>query len=231
MSRTLNGQQVVITGGSGFLGSAVVKAFLDSGARCHVTWLMEDELKRFSWRDQVVLHRVDCADERQVTAFYSSLDSLFASIQLVGGFAMQPIEQTSAEEFRRMYELNTLTSFLCNREAVRAIRRSGQGGGRIVNVAARPALAPAGGMIAYTTSKAAVASLTQCLAEELKQEGILVNAVAPSIMDTAANRRSMPSADFSKWPKAEEVAEAIVFLASPSNGLTSGTVLPVYGKA
>ncbi len=118
---------------------------------------------------------------------------------------------------------------MCCREATRNFRRGGAGG-RIVNVAARPAVQPAGGMIAYSASKSAVASITQSLAEEVKAEGILVNAVLPSLMDTPANRSAMPGADFSKWPQVEQVAQAIIFLAGPQNALTSGALLPVYGK-
>ncbi len=119
---------------------------------------------------------------------------------------------------------------------MRSIRRRADApgaapGGRIINVAARPALVPAGGMLAYTTSKAAVASLTQCLAAEVIGESILVNAVVPSIIDTPANRSSMRDADHASWPKAAEIAEAIAFLASPSNRLTSGALVPVYGRA
>jgi NAD(P)-dependent dehydrogenase (short-subunit alcohol dehydrogenase family) len=90
---------------------------------------------------------------------------------------------------------------------------------------------PAGGMVAYAASKAAVASLTQGLAEEVRDDGILVNAVLPSTMDTPENRKSMPDADFDRWPKVEEVADAIAFLAGPENTLTSGALLPVYGRA
>ena len=104
-------------------------------------------------------------------------------------------------------------------------------GGRIVNVAARPALEPAAGMIAYATAKAAVAALTRALALEVIADGILVNAVAPSTMDTAANSRAMPKADFSRWPKVEEVAEAIALLAGQSNAVSGGALLPVYGRA
>jgi NAD(P)-dependent dehydrogenase (short-subunit alcohol dehydrogenase family) len=100
-----------------------------------------------------------------------------------------------------------------------------------VNVAARPAVAPVGGMVGYTTSKAGVASLTQCLAEELRAEGILVNAILPSTIDTPANRRSMPDADFSRWPKPAELAAVIRFLVSPDNKVTTGTLVPVYGRA
>jgi NAD(P)-dependent dehydrogenase (short-subunit alcohol dehydrogenase family) len=107
-----------------------------------------------------------------------------------------------------------------------------QGGGRIVNVTARPALEwrTGAGMTAYTASKAAVAALTVALAEEVAKDGILVNAVAPSIMDTPTNRKAMPKADFDKWPKVEEVAATILFLASPDNKVTRGAIMPVYGE-
>jgi NAD(P)-dependent dehydrogenase (short-subunit alcohol dehydrogenase family) len=107
------------------------------------------------------------------------------------------------------------------------------GGGRIVNVAARPALEWRQGanMVAYTASKAAVAALTVALAEEVARQDILVNAIAPSIMDTPANRKSMPKADHAAWPKVEDVAHTILFLASPDNTVTRGAVVPVYGRA
>jgi len=104
-------------------------------------------------------------------------------------------------------------------------------GGRIVNVSSRAALVPAGGSLAYAVSKAAVVSLTQCLAEEVRPQHILVNAVAPSTMDTPANRAAMPKADFNRWTKPAEVAAAILWLASPQNTATSGAVVPVYGNA
>ncbi|MCX5745119.1 MAG: SDR family oxidoreductase [Proteobacteria bacterium] len=113
---------------------------------------------------------------------------------------------------------------------MRAIRATGQGG-RIVNVAARPVVQPTGGMIAYTTAKAGVASLTQCLAAELAGDRILVNAVLPSIIDTPGNRAAMPTADFATWPKPAELGEAIAYLASPTNTLTSGALVPVFGRA
>lgn len=220
---------VVVTGGTGFLGAAVCERFLSTGAEVHVAWLHEAERDRFSHADRCTMHQVELTDESAVEAFYSSFDGLAASIHIAGGFAMGPIESMTLADFEAMHRMNTVTAFLCCREAVRAMRRGD--GGRIVNVGARPAVEPAGGMLAYTTSKAAVTSLTQCLAKEVLDDSILVNAVLPSIMDTPANRAGMPDADFDAWPKVEEVAAAIEFLASPDNALTTGTLLPVYGRA
>jgi NAD(P)-dependent dehydrogenase (short-subunit alcohol dehydrogenase family) len=222
-------RNVVITGGTGALGQAVVDRLQRDGARCHVTWKFEAELKHFTKGEGVTLHEVDCANESQVEAFYAGLDSLDASIHIVGGFAMAGLLDTRRDDFVSMFELNAVTAFLCCRESVRRMRSSG--GGRIVNVAARPAVQPTGGMIAYTTSKAAVASLTQCLAEELKDDAIQVNAILPSVLDTPANRRDMPKADFDSWPKLAEVAEAIAYLAGPENRVTSGALVPVFGRA
>jgi NAD(P)-dependent dehydrogenase (short-subunit alcohol dehydrogenase family) len=223
---------VVITGGTGALGGAVVQAFLARGATVHLP-IVEAELPaHLPWRaeSRVVVARVSLDDEAQVAAFYAGLPSLWASVHLVGGFAMAPIAETSLAAFEQQWRLNTVTCFLACREAVKAIRR-GPDGGRIVNVAARPALAPVGGMIAYATAKAGVAALTQALAAELLAEQILVNAVVPSTIDTPANRKAMPSADPTRWPKPAEIAEAIAFLASKTNALTSGALVPVYGRA
>jgi NAD(P)-dependent dehydrogenase (short-subunit alcohol dehydrogenase family) len=124
---------------------------------------------------------------------------------------------------------NLVSCFLCCRAALGAMK----GGGRIVNVASRQALEPrsGAGTAAYTIAKSGVATLTLALAEEVAKDGILVNAVAPSIMDTPANRKAMPKANFDAWPKVEDVAATILFLASPDNRVTRGAVVPVYGKS
>jgi len=173
---------------------------------------------------------VDLTREADAAAYYAALPPLWASIQLAGGFAMAKLTDTSLTNFEQQWRINTVTCFLACREAVRSMRTSGAGG-RIVNVAARPVLVPTAGMTAYIASKAGVAAMTQALAAELGADNILVNAVVPSVIDTPANRASMPNADHASWPKPAELAETIAFLASPQNALTSGTLVPVYGRA
>jgi short-subunit dehydrogenase len=128
-------------------------------------------------------------------------------------------------------DTNLVSCFLCCAAAVNAIGRSGQGG-RIVNVSARhaPEWRTGAGMVAYTATKAAVAALTVALSEEVAKEGILVNSVAPSIMDTPANRAAMPKANHKAWPKVDEVAASILFLASPENKVTRGAIVPTGSR-
>jgi NAD(P)-dependent dehydrogenase (short-subunit alcohol dehydrogenase family) len=222
---------VVVTGGTGALGTAVVAQLVERGARVHVPVFHEAELERFPLREhEQVSFRVgvDLADEKQVVSFYADRPEVWASIHIAGGYAGAPIVETGADVFVKMMSMNGMSAFLCCREAVRRMREKGAGG-RIVNVSAKPALVPAGGSVAYAASKAAVASITQCLAEEVKSDGIWVNAIVPSIIDTPANRKAMPTANHDGWPKTDELAATIVFLASPSNRATRGALVPVYG--
>ena len=223
---------VVITGGTGGLGASVVEAFLERGADVHLPMFEQELPAHLAWRGDKRVHaqHMSLDDEAVVAAFYGALPALWASVHLVGGFAMAPIVETSLADFEKQWRMNTVTCFLGCREAVKAIRKSGKGG-RIVNVAARPAVQPAGGMVAYASSKAAVASITQCLAAEVLDDNIFVNAVVPSIIDTPANRKSLPKADHAKWPTPAQIAETIAFLASDKNALTTGTLVPVYGRA
>jgi len=226
-------RHVVITGGAGALGGALVEALVAAGAVCHIPCLDAAEAQRFHLRGhkQVSLTVTgSLADEQAVARAYQGIAPLWASIHLAGGFAAGPLRELSMATLRQQIDMNLVSCALCCRAAVNAMAGSG---GRIVNVAARAALEwrSGAGMAAYTASKAAVAALTAALAEEVAKDGILVNAVAPSIMDTPANRQVMPKADFSLWPKVEEVAATILFLASADNRVTRGAIVPVYGRA
>ncbi len=228
-------RHVIVTGGTGALGTAVVGALLKVGAFCHVPYVSEPEAQNFAHRADKRAQLVAAAtlsDEAVVAKLFDVAPNLWASIHLVGGYAWSPVSETDKATLMQQIDMNFVTCFLCCRAAVRAMAR-GKAGGRIVNVASRPALEWRSGAnsAAYTATKAAVAALTVALAEEVAKDGILVNAVAPSIMDTPANRKTMPKADFATWPKVEEVAQTILFLASPDNKVTRGAVTPVYGRA
>jgi NAD(P)-dependent dehydrogenase (short-subunit alcohol dehydrogenase family) len=224
--------KIVITGGTGGLGATVVETFLARGFEVHLPIVEAALPAHLAWRAHPNVHfaRVSLDDDAQVTAFYGALTDVWASVHLVGGFAMAPIAETTLVQFEQQWKLNAVTCFLACREAIRAMRKTGKGG-RIVNVAARPVVQPAPSLTAYAAGKAAVASITQTLAAEVLNEKILVNAIVPSIIDTAVNRKSMPNADFASWPTPAQLAETIAFLASDANALTTGTLVPVYGRA
>ena len=231
-------RHIVVSGGAGALGTAVVEALAGAGAICHVPCLHEAEKRSCRLQESKNVRLAvagNLADEAVVARFYQGIAPLWASIHIAGGFAMAPMRDTTAALLRQQLDMNFVSCALCCRAAVTAMSNNTMAGsgGRIVNVTARPGLEwrSGAGMVAYTASKAAVAALTAALAEEVAKDGILVNAVAPSIMDTPSNRAGMPKADFSLWPKVEEVAATIVFLASPENRVTRGAIVPVYGRS
>jgi NAD(P)-dependent dehydrogenase (short-subunit alcohol dehydrogenase family) len=227
-------RHVVVTGGTGALGSALVSALIEAGAFCHVPYIDAAEAERFALRTHARVKLTgegELSDETAVAKLYAGVPQLWASIHIAGGFAMAAVADTTKSDLMKQVDMNFVTAFLCCAAAVRTMTRTGAGG-RIVNVATRPALEwrSGAGMAAYTASKAAVAALTVALAEEVAKQGILVNAIAPSTMDTPANRKAMPKADHAAWAKVEEVAATILFLASPQNRVTRGAVVPVYGR-
>ena len=221
---------VIVTGGTGALGRAVVGDLLAAGARCRVPYVIDQEAASFPYRDQVsLIGPCDLTDEAQVAHLYDGVTDLWASIHIAGGFEMGDLADTTKAGLMHMLNMNLVSCHLCCRAA---LGRFGAAGGRIVNVAARPALEPrfGAGMTAYTASKAAVAAFTQALSAELAGRNILVNAIAPSIIDTPPNRAAMPGADHAAWPKPEAIASTIMFLASPCNRVTTGAIVPVPGR-
>jgi NAD(P)-dependent dehydrogenase (short-subunit alcohol dehydrogenase family) len=228
-------RHVVVTGGVGALGTAVVSALLAAGAICHVPYIREQTAQRFPHRGNERVKLIagcNLADEAGVARAFGGIDDLWAALHIAGGFAMSPLAETDKAGLAAMLDTNLVSCYLCCRAAVRAMTRHGAGG-RIVNVAARQAVEPrtGAGMTAYTVSKAGVAALTQALAQEVVDQGILVNAVMPSILNTPANRQAMPKANYDSWPKVEEVAATILFLASPENRAARGAVVSAYGRS
>jgi NAD(P)-dependent dehydrogenase (short-subunit alcohol dehydrogenase family) len=232
MNATLDLEQrhVVVTGGTGGLGGAIVEALVAAGAICHLP-IRGSAPPSLEQRVRIV-GGVDLTEERAVTDFFAGCPPLWASVHLAGGYAAAAFWETRLEDLRRQLDLNLVTAFLCCREAARNIRdRAGGAGGRLVNVSSRAAAMPAGGSIAYTVSKAAVSALTQALADELRPHAIAVNAVLPSIIDTPANRAAMPDVDHQSWPRPAEIGQTIAWLVSPRQTVTSGALVPVYGRA
>jgi NAD(P)-dependent dehydrogenase (short-subunit alcohol dehydrogenase family) len=225
MTLELPGRHVVVTGGTGALGRAVVEAFVEAGAVCHVPHRGAAPADLAPHERLHLVGGVELADEARVARFYADLPSVWASVQVAGGFAAAPLLATSLADLRAQLDQNLVSAFLCCREAAR--RMGAAGGGRLVNVASSAAVDIEGGKVAYTIAKAGVIALTRALAAELAPVGVLVNAVVPSTIDTPANRAAMLHADPARWSKPGDIARAIAWLAGPDNRGTTGAIVPV----
>ena len=220
---------VLVAGGTGYLGNAVVRELIGSGYDVAATWVIERERERLE-SEPVELIEADLFDADQVDAAIAAVSELEAVVNLVGGFSDGPrVHETDPDEFERMLRLNVMPGFLLARAAMP--RMMERGGGAFVGVSARPALRPFAGAAGYISSKAAVLALVQALDAEYKGDGIRCNAILPSVIDTPANRESMPDADHAKWVPPEQIAKVVRFLVSDDSAPTSGAAVPVYGRA
>jgi NAD(P)-dependent dehydrogenase (short-subunit alcohol dehydrogenase family) len=220
---------VLVAGGTGHLGTAVVRQLIQSGRDVAVTWVVDSERERID-SERVELIEADLFDPDAAQAAVAAVEDLEAVVNLVGGFADGPrIHETDPADFERLLQLNLKPAFLLARAAMpRLIER---GGGAYVCVSARTALRPYPGGGAYSVAKAAVLALVNVLDVEYRKEGVRCNAILPSVIDTPANREAQPDADHSKWVKPEEIAEVVSFLVSDKAVVTSGAAVPVYGRA
>lgn len=222
---------ILITGGTGGLGAAVTTRFLDDGWRVLVPWIHEHELERVEEREGLDLVQADLMDEDSVRGVVDAGgDSLRAVVNLVGGFAQGGrVHETPIAEFERQFQLNLRPTYLVTAAALPRLVKAGEGS--IVCVGTRAALRPFPGAAGYIASKRAVLAFVEAVAVEYKDDGVRCNAILPSVIDTPANRKSMPDSDFSKWVTPKEIAGVIAFLCSEGSKPTSGAAVPVYGRA
>jgi NAD(P)-dependent dehydrogenase (short-subunit alcohol dehydrogenase family) len=236
--KDLQGKVVVVTGAAGNLGRAVAAAFADRGARIALVDLKAEALE--SARGELASGTdsapfpTDLLDPAAVSAMTAAVADRFGRIDalanLAGGFAMgPPLHETSDRDWDFMLDLNLRSVFHCCRAVVPHLL--GGGGGRIVNVSARAAVRGSGHMGPYCASKAAVITLTESLADELKDRGINVNCVMPGTLDTPQNRAAMPDQDPGRWVSLPALADTIVFLASDAARAITGAAIPVYGRS
>ncbi len=233
----------VITGGTGGLGKAVCKNFLDAGYHVVTTFYSDSELKDLleyigEAKSRLDALRIDVTDEASLDELAEKVKQKHGKLNvllcLVGGFAMGTLGEEASQSFDKMMALNAKSFLLtCNAlvPIMKETTKKTDNWGHIVAVAARPALEPTKNIGIYAASKAAVVSLVKTLSLELLANNITVNAIAPSTIDTAANRKAMPKTDFKTWVKPEQIAATLLFLTSTQAESTSGAIIPIYGKA
>jgi NAD(P)-dependent dehydrogenase (short-subunit alcohol dehydrogenase family) len=239
MSARFEGRVVLVAGGTGGLGRAASSAFLDEGAEVAVTYRNQPDWETF--KNSVAAnalrlqgHEVDVTDEAAVNQLMEKIllkhGRLDAMVNAVGGYAGGlKLWEMETKVFEQMLNLNLRSGYALSRAAVRAMLRQGQGA--IVNVAAKAAVDHAAGASAYAASKAAAVAMLDALAADVKGTGVRVNTILPSIIDTEANRKAMPKADFSQWPKPQDIARVILFLCSDDAKVIHGAAIPVYGAS
>jgi NAD(P)-dependent dehydrogenase (short-subunit alcohol dehydrogenase family) len=238
MSTRFSGSSALIAGGTGGLGRSVSLAFLDEGADVHVTYRKQEELSALE-RDagqhssRLAGHQVDVTDDAgvrhlidDVVAKHGRLDILVNSVGAYAGGAK--LWETKPSIFESMLALNLRSGYVLSTAVVPAML--GQRKGSIVNIASKAAIDHAAGGAAYAASKAAALAMIDSLAEDLRGTGVRANSVLPSIIDTPANRGAIPGADFTKWPKAEDIAKVVLFLCSDDAKVIHGAAIPVYGS-
>lgn len=217
------------------MGSAVSERLLDEGWRVVVPWIVESELARVHARDGLELVQADLFDPSQVAEVLKAAAAgvrrpLYGVVNLVGGFdAPGRVHEIPVERFEAQFRLNLRATYLVTQAALPYLIDNG--GGSIVCVGTRAALAPFKGAAGYAASKAAVIAFVKAVAVEYRDDGIRANAILPSVIDTAANRAAMPDSDHDRWVKPAQIAGVIAHLLSEDAAATSGAAIPVYGRA
>ncbi len=236
---SLTGKVALITGGTGALGRAVTAAFVEAGASVGVTYVVDGEVPEckecLGTRANAPLFikanvTVEAEVQKLIQTMTQRLDRVDILLTLVGGYAGDlPVAQLPEATWDQMMNLNLKSAFLCCKHVVPVMRRGG--GGQIVTVSSRAAIKVFPGISAYAAAKAGLLAFSETLASEVLKDNITVNAILPSVIDTPANRKAMPGADYSAWVKPEEIARVLLFLCSDASREISGASIPVYGRA
>jgi NAD(P)-dependent dehydrogenase (short-subunit alcohol dehydrogenase family) len=228
----LKARRIAITGAFGTLGTAVVQRALAEGARVAALDFAAAPRSEAPFAGATLIGGIDLADGAAAVAALAraaeTLGGLDGLVNIAGGFAWEKVEGGSLETWDRLYRMNTRTALSAIQAALPHLLKNSAG--RIVNIGALGAMKAATGMGAYAASKSGVARLTEALADELKDRGITVNALLPSIIDTPPNRADMPNAAFDKWVRPEQIGDAIVFLLSDAAQAITGALIPVVGR-
>lgn len=226
-------RHVLITGGSGGLGTAVTALFLEREAQ--VTVPVANERQQAYLRkalgdnvQRVAQPHADLLDEASVQRMIDGMERVDAVVHLVGGFALGATDTFALDDFRQQLDLNVITAFLVIKHALRRMKEAGYG--RIVTVGSRAALEPGAQMAAYSAAKAAVVAMTRSVADEVCELDITANTVLPSVIDTPANRAAMGEDEAHKWVAPRRLAEAIAWLASEGAGDLRGAAVRIYGR-
>lgn len=233
MKKTQNLRGVIVTGGSGALGRAVVSKFLAAGDRVLVPWILKAERDSIEAAERetleagrLVLVEADLAEESGARVAASALPDAEVLVNGVGGFlGGSPVLETELEVWDRMFRMNVRTAVAMSRAALPGMLTRGRGA--IVNIASRAAFDRPAGLAAYASAKAAIVVLTETLQREVQMRGVRVNAVVPTTIDTPANRAAMPGADFSLWTPPARIADVIHWLASDASASVRGGLIPV----
>lgn len=227
MNGDFKGKVVVIAGGTGALGRAAADIFAERGARIIVTGRATPQDGRANPHAEYRI--LNALDETSVQAFFKEMKGLDVLVNTIGGYAAgDPVEKLELAVFEGQLDLNLKSAFLLTKYAVQAMSERG---GKIVHIASRAAVDKGANSFAYSVSKLGILRLVEAVAAETRDRNININAVMPGIIDTPANRISMPNVSHDRWPKADQIAKVIAFLASGEAELISGTAIPVYGKA